>query len=114
MRCVHLLFTAMAPVALLGAPAGPYGQGHATTQRGDAPEDEIVVTGARLRSTKVDYRRKGAAITFCGPRDAQQDADAVRMICGFVEDCVFRGSRETQEISRCVEGRMARKRDRHR
>lgn len=68
--------------------------------------EEIVVTGARLRATKVDYRQRGARILYCGPRDARQDADAVTAICGFLESCALGGARSPSALSDCVENKI--------
>lgn len=75
--------------------------------------EEIVVTGARLRATKVDYRRRGAHILYCGPRDARQDSGAVTAICGFPESCALDGARSPSALSDCVEAKIT-ARDRRR
>jgi len=74
----------------------------------EAANDSIVVVGLRLRVTKIDYRRHGTKVTYCGPRDGRQEPQAVRMICQFVTDCALQGSKTRSEMSQCVDDRMAR------
>lgn len=76
-------------------------------QAGGQESDEIVVTGPRLRATKIDYRRKGATVTHCGARDGQQNPALVSAICSFMEACVVQGQRTPPALSDCVEARIA-------
>ncbi|KTF68475.1 hypothetical protein ATB93_13655 [Sphingomonas sp. WG] len=75
----------------------------------EAAGEEIVVTGTRLQPIKVDYRLRGALMTACIPRDAQQDRDAVAAICDLIQDCALKGRRAKPELSACVADRLARK-----
>lgn len=76
-------------------------------QESEQASAEILVTGTRLRATKVDYRLRGATLRYCGPRDTQQNAAAVSTICDFVEACVLRGRRSHADLTRCVEDKIA-------
>lgn len=69
--------------------------------------EDIVVTGARLRATKIDYRQRGPRITYCGPRDERQDARSVAIICDFLETCALGGARAPGPLADCVEAKIA-------
>lgn len=97
---------------LAGTPGAPTSQPtsrpmlasrHAVGQDGE----DIVVTGARLRATKVDYRQRGARISYCGPRNDRQDAKAVATICELLEACALGGARSPGKLSNCVEAKIA-------
>lgn len=95
-------------VALLsGVPAPQHQTPAVARQEGGQQSDEIVVTGPRLRTTKIDYRLRGTTVLYCGPRDARQDPSAVTAICSFVEACVSHGQRTPSTLSDCVEARIA-------
>ncbi|MGF7151096.1 hypothetical protein FHS96_004757 [Sphingomonas zeicaulis] len=70
--------------------------------------DSITVTGKRLGTTRIDYRLKDKAISYCGGRDREQDPAAIDRICGFVRDCAFDGQRAPVALRVCVEVRIAR------
>lgn len=98
-----MLFAALATAAFS---ASGHGTSHVQAA-GGRDGDEIVVTGVRLRATKVDYRLRGARIVYCGPRDNQQDARSVVSICDFLERCAYRGARSRSALSDCVEAKIA-------
>ena len=95
---------ALALALPLPAPAAPpSGEAAAAIEH-----ESITVIGKRLGATRIDYRLKDKAVSYCGPRDAAQDAAAVDRICGFVRDCAFDGERAPMALRVCVEVRIAR------
>ncbi|UYY78466.1 hypothetical protein [Sphingomonas sp. R1] len=95
-----MMVAAMLHIASLSAVVAPL-------QASEQASAEILVTGVRLRATKVDYRLRGAALRYCGPRDPQQNPAAVSTICAFVEACALQGRRSHADMTRCVEGKIA-------
>jgi hypothetical protein len=84
-----------------GSPAGL-----PAAENGARKGDEIIITGKRLRRTKVDYVLGKSKVKYCGPRDKRQDLEHVKIICGQLQSCFDDGVRRREALHVCVNIRL--------